>query len=1167
MGKKDKDSPDDWMPKTPKKYEWPRDDEPSTKNNNNKKKTRSSTADVQQNTSPRPSSYLSVLKSPRSYILPPQSPTKDITKSRKKQKPNKPQGRTTEKTDSFVEVITDDVEERKEKRQKKERPEDVVPAHPRHRQREDATPLDLSFDDFYSDEEDAATRKRSKEREIFSKEKKKRDASIDLIEDMEDETHKLPQRRREEKLKLKDEILRTKTPLEEEINDSSGSEEERMRRKTWTLIPGRQTSRDHEEDIPEDITTDDYSPPQPAADVYLRMRSILQPATPQRPKFISPPTPVQKPTPKFTPQKKVTPPRASIEEEIEDSHPHTPPFDHLVTTQMNRGVSQEEIESQNSEDETVHRTRERYTDHMEIEETSEDIPESSSRDERKVTQDSKHEKMRFEGMVRRLFGRSEGTSGSGKRYIDSLNLNGIDTQTVMEDQWFPNRKRKYRRGGLVDLAQHVLQKQTYEKNRNKNNTHHHVTFVVWQTKLDSGIMAVYGKIIQQNDENIIPHFCEILFPAERLQLDHIDMEQLGLTVTITSYHILQQSPFIILCPSAADVITGGTIELKMEDIEEMLPVTTEYTIQYDGRDESTGRLDMSVFDREEDPPESQVSQTIPRTSNRLSFIPLQSDVHTITLTLEKCTVGGTEEETEEPSFTRRGRRENRRPSKNPKSTAEFRDGEGQRCAVSEAVELRMDRANREGEEIQVQVRMLRKKQDEMRVQVQAPMSTDKRKRPRSDVESEEEELAHSVLMYMSKPTLVVSCAEGTFPKLSIINNAARDLFWDEISKIANGEDKLSAEFMIEDRLIRFEFQRLEVRNVIHIEVSLQVIEQLNQKTADTQFLINLLNYGPNLSNIQECIHFIEEEFIPKLIGVTNISVIMAEIIRRDNIKYIAVDRNFSRIVFDSEPQQIKGKTTIELHQPLSDVEKIYDLYTTHLLPSTRTSTFVISDLESPSDYNGMMECREIAPQLFVCMTIWIKKVSIEYSSAPRQMEMVSIPRSWDTKRWDSFMEDCLQFIIQNPKFSSVQRYKLPADFENDTQNVFCYAYRGEFLPSGNSDGFFWRPSRGTVASGSRLRKRYFYSQTASGSRLKRRVVWLEADQSVRMVEYRNHEHNGIIDVEKLVGPPELEWKTLLRDMHGFISPGAGPQASTVDFSQLAEEDRSSPHDKNEDNEE
>ncbi|PRP78163.1 hypothetical protein PROFUN_11293 [Planoprotostelium fungivorum] len=137
-----------------------------------------------------------------------------------------------------------------------------------------------------------------------------------------------------------------------------------------------------------------------------------------------------------------------------------------------------------------------------------------------------------------------------------------------------------------------------------------------------------------------------------------------------------------------------------------------------------------------------------------------------------------------------------------------------------------------------------------------------------------------------------------------------------------------------------------------------------------------------------------------------------------------------------------------------------------------------------------------------------------------------VDRSWTKRQWEIFVEDLILYAKGHPRCTSRERQRLPEKFLADTNSVYCYVYRGAFLPSGMSDGFKWKSSCNVPSQG-KLQKRYFYTTTPQGEKLRRRVMWSDEAPGMCAIEYRHCSHCGNTESEKLMSPKDIDWTEIM----------------------------------------
>jgi len=144
--------------------------------------------------------------------------------------------------------------------------------------------------------------------------------------------------------------------------------------------------------------------------------------------------------------------------------------------------------------------------------------------------------------------------------------------------------------------------------------------------------------------------------------------------------------------------------------------------------------------------------------------------------------------------------------------------------------------------------------------------------------------------------------------------------------------------------------------------------------------------------------------------------------------------------------------------------------------------------------------------------------------------------SLSQKQWTQLIQRILLYLTEtNPDAPSnvfkTDRQVLPNDFTLHQGSIFCYAYKGTFLPSGNADGKVWKPSQAAKPTGPGLMKRYFYCKEEHGStfiKVKRQVVWLTQDDSWCFLDYRFN-YKGKVTPSAVGIPDGFDFQQLISD--------------------------------------
>eukprot|EP01117_Protostelium_nocturnum_P013172 TRINITY_DN48_c0_g1_i2.p1 TRINITY_DN48_c0_g1~~TRINITY_DN48_c0_g1_i2.p1 ORF type:complete len:233 (+),score=72.10 TRINITY_DN48_c0_g1_i2:249-947(+) len=128
------------------------------------------------------------------------------------------------------------------------------------------------------------------------------------------------------------------------------------------------------------------------------------------------------------------------------------------------------------------------------------------------------------------------------------------------------------------------------------------------------------------------------------------------------------------------------------------------------------------------------------------------------------------------------------------------------------------------------------------------------------------------------------------------------------------------------------------------------------------------------------------------------------------------------------------------------------------------------------------------------------------------------------------LKDC---SFPKKKMESLGTSSVRISLMNESLPNTCLKFKeGKFLPSGNQDGLYWRPSQGVALKGSKLHKRYFYARLEDEQMIKRQVTWIADLPNYCFVEYRRN-YDGDVQLSDLCGPPTLDWMSLMAHVLQF----------------------------------
>ncbi|PRP79580.1 hypothetical protein PROFUN_12841 [Planoprotostelium fungivorum] len=391
-----------------------------------------------------------------------------------------------------------------------------------------------------------------------------------------------------------------------------------------------------------------------------------------------------------------------------------------------------------------------------------------------------------------------------------------------------------------------------------------------------------------------------------------------------------------------------------------------------------------------------------------------------------------------------------------------------------------------------------------------------------------ENVALGVLLSSEKATVIVGFACGSSPYIRLVNEAAQQLlshvlcnsgshneptrrFWTSIVATARGDRGVTDELCLDKRHLNIKYRRTEVKG--------ELIVIVTAKKAKFENLGLPFHLGAAASAL-------EDDVFGRTLGMVHVGVSLIKMTQRGEHQYIVGNRTVSNI-FNLEPHELRGKTSRELGCLESDSARLYDLLTNLTDPTTKSSTFFLN-LDQMPHVTYFTSSREVIPGIYLLVCIGQNQSD---ALSRRQTPRKPAPKVWSRGRWDQFMEKCLHFVHANRQSASDTRLKLPADFMSDVNNVFCYPYVSEhpFLPSGNSDGYIWKSSRGVVSAGN-LQRKYHYTELPNGKKLRRRVMWLEDIKDLWIIEYRHFENNSNTEADRLIGTDQMEWSSVVEDI-------------------------------------
>ncbi|PRP86604.1 hypothetical protein PROFUN_05242, partial [Planoprotostelium fungivorum] len=438
-----------------------------------------------------------------------------------------------------------------------------------------------------------------------------------------------------------------------------------------------------------------------------------------------------------------------------------------------------------------------------------------------------------------------------------------------------------------------------------------------------------------------------------------------------------------------------------------------------------------------------------------------------------------------------------------------------------------------------------------------------------------EETALKIILTSDKATAAIAFpTNGSRPHVRLANEKASELmsqllegsdgtnstalsFWKSVQSAARGERVTEDEFFhTSGTHLRIKYRRTEVKDetiVIVTAKKVVVKKEAGVKTPPpptTTHSSHETQAESPLNELSSLVNALEEDVVNKVLGNTQMHLSLLQFQDRGVFRYLAVNSELAHFLQVPSPQAIRGKTSCDLTDPsqlhltqpsdelnmlLTDTAILYDQLHCNWNPVTKTSNFAIRFEQFPGA-TFFCALREVMSGTYLCMTIVhnrpLRVPGPRIPSAP----LLGIPKMWVRNRWDEFVEDCLRYLHTNRKHASEDRIKLPEAFLNNSENVYCYAYQGQrgFLPSGDSDGYRWKSSRGAVCAGN-LQRKYFYTELPDGRKLRRRVMWLEDIKGLCVIEYRHFTNNGNTEAEHLMAPECMDWPKIIREVSSQLS--------------------------------
>ncbi|PRP88475.1 hypothetical protein PROFUN_03192 [Planoprotostelium fungivorum] len=387
-----------------------------------------------------------------------------------------------------------------------------------------------------------------------------------------------------------------------------------------------------------------------------------------------------------------------------------------------------------------------------------------------------------------------------------------------------------------------------------------------------------------------------------------------------------------------------------------------------------------------------------------------------------------------------------------------------------------------------------------------------------------------------KAVVIIGLPESGMPYVQLIDDLARvwlsgvlplseqispmvAAFWRSVQEVGRGGQKKEEELCLSGQELHLKYRRTTSKGEVSVIITLK---KATGKGVRSQSGIP--------SGLSSLVNIIEDNVIGRMLCLPQLTVSLTNVKTRGFHTFLAVCPNFAAFRNCSDPYDVRGRTPLDFGISTEESCSLYDAMHANLDPVTKTGIYTVH----MQNYPGLSFClaiREVSPGIFFTLAVIQNHTAAKVGPSHPTVAQIMNSQIWKRNHWDEIMENCLHYVNVHRQHASKVRLTVPANFVDDPASVFCYAYAGEtdFLPSGNTDGFWWKSSRGTVSSGDTKRK-YHYVDLPDGKRLRRRVMWKGDIKGLCMVEYR-HFDNSSTESDKLMGPECMEWSRLLEQVY------------------------------------
>ncbi|PRP84203.1 hypothetical protein PROFUN_08403 [Planoprotostelium fungivorum] len=341
-------------------------------------------------------------------------------------------------------------------------------------------------------------------------------------------------------------------------------------------------------------------------------------------------------------------------------------------------------------------------------------------------------------------------------------------------------------------------------------------------------------------------------------------------------------------------------------------------------------------------------------------------------------------------------------------------------------------------------------------------------------------------------------------------------FWTTVRSVATTGIITKEDFKLETN-VTAKFRKATILEQTYVVITVK-------KTKEQDQISRFLNHGPADENLISYLSdAVENDIIGLTLGMGSLYISLSSDMWEPGVTtYYAICPN-TATACGIVPWMARGKTTADLNRSKPDIIQSAKKLEANLDPVTQRSSYSI---ETTKNATMHVEVKRISPKLHLSVLLVRKHKEKTRPKLPSNAKGV-VDHVYRKNQWEAVLENVLEWVNDNLHHASTKRLKIPDEFFEDTQNIFCYIYTNaeSFLPSRSADGFQWKSSY-SAPSQSKLQKRYFYHKT-EGPRMRRRVMWIDKLPHLQIIEYRHLDYHGDIPTDHLIGPEMMKWSDVI----------------------------------------